>query len=413
MTHKLKTLNKKNKTALVVTALFAVIGAGILIFANAATPPQTGTVTTLAGGNVGFSLSPASGTFGASTNVAGTINVNAGTSEISTVDVKLSYDTAKLDFVSIDGSGGAFSTCTENSGGGGTASLVCTKLGGSVNGTQKVGNVTFKTKTVAGAASVSFAGSSHVWSYAASPADLWNGVATAATYTVSIPSSGGGGGGGTGGSGGTPTTPTTTTTPKTTTGGSSTPTTTAPTATGTENVTTTTSGGQVIVKLVDDKGAPITGISVSLGTLSAITDSYGLANFSGVVAGTYTVSAKTDKGQAKVKIQVKADSPTTAQQFQLQVKPKSMIILYVVIAVGVIAAVVAGGVAFVRQQRKSKFNRSHGLGNSAVIFDANSSAPSPVEQAPIIAPQPPATKGPEGSIITPSAEAPKSDDTPS
>ncbi len=175
MTNKLKTTNKKTKSIIIVTALFAVIGAGILIFANAA----TGTAT--------LSLTPNSGSYDISSNFTLGIYANSGTTAASTVDVKLSYDATKLDYVSVDGTGGAFTTCTENSGGAGTVSLVCALLGNSVSGNQKVGNVTFKAKVGTGTTPVSFAAGSHIWSYAASPVDLWNGVTTGGTYTLTTP----------------------------------------------------------------------------------------------------------------------------------------------------------------------------------------------------------------------------------
>lgn len=175
MKNKIKSTSKRTKSIIIITGLFAVIGVALLIFANAA----TGTAT--------LSLTPASGSYDISTNFTLGIYENSGTLEASTVDVKLTYDATKLDFVSVDGTGGAFTTCTENSGGVGTVSLVCAKLGGSVIGSQKVGNVTFKAKVGTGTTAVSFAANSHIYSYAASPVELWNGVTTGGTYTLTTP----------------------------------------------------------------------------------------------------------------------------------------------------------------------------------------------------------------------------------
>lgn len=175
MTTKLKTTSKKTKSIIIVTALFAVIGAGLLIFANAA----TGTAT--------LSLSPASRSADIGTNFTLGIYENSGTVAASTVDVKLTYDATKLDFVSVDGVGGAFTTCTEATGAAGSVSLVCALLGSSVTGNQKVGNVTFKAKVGTGTTPVSFAANSHIYEYSATLTDLWNGVTTGGTYTLTTP----------------------------------------------------------------------------------------------------------------------------------------------------------------------------------------------------------------------------------
>lgn len=436
MTNKIKPTSNKSKSIIIVTALFAVVGAIMLIFANAATPTQTGTVTTLATGGTALSLTPASGSYDVSTNFTLGIYENSSTAEVSTADVKLSYDATKLDFVSVDGSGGAFSNCIENTGGSGTVSLVCSKLGGSVTGSQKIGNVTFKAKVGSGSTAVNFAASSHVWSYASTPVELWNGVTTGGTYTLKTPSTGGTGGGGTGGSGGTPTTPaptssTSTPKPTTTTSGGSKSTTTStssnsnPAATSANPTIDTTyqgsTSGLVAIKVTDAQGKPLAGVSVTLGSFSAVSDSSGIASFSGIAQGKYTVAVKTDKGETKSKIDVKAATNAgEVQQFTLQVKPKSMIVYYAIIGAGILAVLAIAGVFLKKWQQKSKFNRSHGLSNSAVVFDASSSVHNPqtnsIDQGPIVTPTPASppvppiaqTKGPEGSIITPnSSSAPK------
>lgn len=357
MTNKLKTSKgKKKNIILVVIALFAVIGAGLIIYSNAATPTQPSSVTTLAGGPASLSLNPASGNFASGTTIAAGIYVDSGSAEVSTVDVKLNYDTTKLDFVSIDGSGGALSTCTENTGGSGNASLVCTKLGGSITGNQKIGNVNFRTKVNSGISAVSFSANSHVYAYAATLTELWNGDTSGGSYTL--------------GSTTTPPTGTgTTTTPTTSGGGSSTPT--SGSSGGSKTTPkTTTSGGSSPTSSSATPTTTVDGVPVTDDTSSA----------GGTVATTSATKLNTNA-----------------------------IIMYAAIVGGVIVLVSASGVTFARLQRKKKFNRAHGIGNTAVVFDANTSVHNPqtnsIDQGPIVAPSAPSapaqTNGPQGNIITP------------
>lgn len=368
MANKLKSIKKKKLNILIIVALFVVVGAGLIIYSNAATPTiQTQTATTLANGPASLKLNPASGAYSSGATIDAGIYVDSGTSEISTVDVKLNYDTTKMDFVSIDGTGGSFSTCTEATGGSGNASLVCTKLGGFVSGNQKIGNVKFRTKVNTGTSAVNFSSSSHVYAYAATLTEMWNGETAGGTYTLGTTTGGGGSGGGgttppTSGGGGGTTTPTTgtsggsKTTPKTTTTTPSTPSGSSPATPNTTPVDTSSPTGDSSV------GTPET------------------------TASTSTTPKKLDT---------------------------NTIIIYAAVIGGGIAILSASGVAFTKMQRKNKYNRAHGITNSAVVFDANSSVHNPqtnsIDQGPMIAPTAPATpktppvetKGPEGNIITP------------
>ena len=150
-------------------------------------------------------------------------------------------------------------------------------------------------------------------------------------------------------------------------------------------------------------------MTVKLNDATAVTDSNGIANFLGVAAGKYTVLVESDKGNAKSTIEVVEGSSELVQEFQLQIKPQSPILMYGLIGGAVLAVLAVGAVVFSRISKRSKFNNAHGLGNTAVVFDTNK-APSPgVDKGAIVTPQKPVatapaseeTKGPEGNMITP------------
>lgn len=148
-----------------------------------------------AAGNASFTLSPSSGSYDKNTNFALTVYENSGSEQVNAVDAKLVYDQSKLQFVGVSTSGSPFDFCTEKTGGSGTVSIVCAKLGGSVSGQQQVGKVTFKARVGSGTTSVSFGGNSHIVRSADSE-DIWNGNTSGGTYNLKSSSTGGGSSGG-------------------------------------------------------------------------------------------------------------------------------------------------------------------------------------------------------------------------
>ncbi|MCA9344891.1 hypothetical protein KC946_03575 [Candidatus Saccharibacteria bacterium] len=440
----LQHMTLKKYMALMVVGLFAAIGASFLIFSQAATPNNAN----VASGTASLTLSPSSGSYNVGSNVAMAIYENSGSQEVSTIDVRITYDASKFDFVSVNNSGGAFDRIFENSGGNGKVSLVVSKFGSGTTGNQKVGNVTFKAKAAVSGSTIKFGTDSKIVTFAATPTNVWSGNTVGGSYTVK--SSGGG------------TDPTPTPTPSSGGGssGSSTPKTSTPSSgsgsssnsgssssgsgssapsnaatPSTEPVTGSSQGGEtesISIKVTDADGLAVAGATVVLKDVTAITDSNGIARYFGVTPGSYTISVTTDKGEVKKKITVKdTNGSTTPQEFDLAVKPKSPIIQYLIYAgIGVLAlaGLTALYVMFNKLQKKARFRRTHGLDTKkAVVFDSKSSSKptSPVAQGPMVnfdtkpsapKPQPAAPKTPDpeskseptpGNVITPNGDSTK------
>ncbi len=367
---KIKKANKKSVTIIVVTLLFAVVGASLLIFTKAA----TGTAT--------YSISPSTGSYNIGTDFTVSIFENSGTVPVAGADAFLTYDATKLDFVSVNTTGGVFTDCPTNSsapnptGGNGTVKISCIKFGSTFTGNQKIGNVTFRPKVGTGSTSITFAANSAI--YDESVSNVWNGVTTGGTFTygtTSTPPPGSGG----------------TTTPPPTSGGGSTSTPTSGTSGGSKATPkSTTSGGS------SSSPAPTSNPTTTSGT------------------GTPTT------------VDTSADSTDTVATTTPQKLNTNAIVMYAAVIGGAIAVVSVSGVAFAKVQRKNKFNRAHGMGkNSAVVFDANNSVHNPqtnsIDQGPMVMPSAPAqsatpaapiqpithTSSPQqGSIITPDNKPP-------
>lgn len=166
----------KIELRLIAIIVFAVIGAAILILTRAAT------------GSASFSFVTASPNVNINQNISIEIYENSLTEQVAAVDVKLSFDPAKFTFVSIDGNG-VFTNCFENIGNAttGTASLVCSKLGASFTGNQKIGTLVLTAKVGSGSSTVSIASGSHIYKNDGIPTDLWNGVLTSTTINFLTP----------------------------------------------------------------------------------------------------------------------------------------------------------------------------------------------------------------------------------
>ncbi len=343
---------KKNKiSALLVVLVFAVVGAALLVFTNAA-PPSGSTASS------GFSLSPNSASKAKDSTFAIDIYVNSGSDPVASVEVQLSYDAAKLQYVSIEPNGGALPDCFGKTGGSGTASMSCLKTGAPfpTGANLKVGTVTFKALSGSGTTSLSFAANSHIWKADGIPTEMWNGVTTGGTYTLTggtttnPPTTGGGTGGSGSSSGGSTgsTTPKTTTssgspssTPKTTTstgqssGGQSSSATPAPTTTETQSTQPNT-GYAVAIKVADPNGKIVTGAQVKLDSMTAITDASGIASFVNVTAGKHKISISSKAGKLSKQINVLAATTTNeVQLYDLKLK-KPFPYIYILILPGLI-----------------------------------------------------------------------------
>ena len=191
MSRKFKFDYSQNRRLLsvVVVLVLSVVGASLLVFSKAAT------------GTSSFRLTPSSGSYPINTNFTVGVYVNT-TDSINTVDPQIAYDATKLDFVSISTTGNVFPTCLQNSGGNGIVQINCGVSGSTVTGNNlKVADVTFKARVGSGTTNLSFAANSFI--FKGDAINVWDGVTTGGTYTLTGSGGTGGSGGSGGGSGGT------------------------------------------------------------------------------------------------------------------------------------------------------------------------------------------------------------------
>src|SRR5262249_41924482 len=109
-------------------------------------------------------LTPASGTVLNGNTVDVAIHENSDTKTVNAVQANLTYDPAKLQFVSISSAGTAFPLVAQSTGGSGTVQIARAITGGSapVSGDQLVATVTFKAIVGGTTAAVSFGSGSAV-----------------------------------------------------------------------------------------------------------------------------------------------------------------------------------------------------------------------------------------------------------
>ena len=133
--------------------------------------------TSYAAGSAAFSLSPASGT--EDNNSTFSVGIYENGTSVNVVTANLSYDTSKLQFVSIDSSASAF---TSDAGSSSTSISRYVPAGGTVSGSAEVAVVNFKAISDSGSAVVTVGTSgSHI---ASSGTDQWNGSSVSGSYTL-------------------------------------------------------------------------------------------------------------------------------------------------------------------------------------------------------------------------------------
>lgn len=144
MSSRLKRVTFSNPLFLVFYALVFSIGAYFLIRSFAA-PPATPSIY----------LTPSTQTLAANTNFTVEVRASSGAAAVNAVQANLSYPAALLDLVSIDTTSSAFSVEAEQIGENGTIRIArghTTPLTGDV----RIANITFRTKTSGGTATVNF-----------------------------------------------------------------------------------------------------------------------------------------------------------------------------------------------------------------------------------------------------------------
>lgn len=182
----LHALKEKKRPKLVVVAVIAVIGVAALIFAKAATPTAT------------LSLTPSSGTYNNGSTITMGVYEDSGTNQASAVDIGLVYDTTKLQYVSTDTTGSSFTLASPAAASGGT--LVVTSYvnpgtipSGNLVGKQLIATVNFKVLVGTGSTNITFlkeaasaTSKSAVYLYKTTT-NMWDGVTTAGSYTLTTP----------------------------------------------------------------------------------------------------------------------------------------------------------------------------------------------------------------------------------
>lgn len=102
-----------------------------------------------------FYLTPTVGTYSNGSTVTVTVRENSYGIPINAIQADLTYDSAKLQFVSSVVSGSNLDNSIQNTGGSGTISIALAKMGSSVTGDQLVSVLTF-TAIGTGRAAISF-----------------------------------------------------------------------------------------------------------------------------------------------------------------------------------------------------------------------------------------------------------------
>ena len=368
---------------------------------------------TEAAGTASLTLSPSSGSHKGGDTITLTVTENSGSTAMNTVEADLSFDASKLQFVSASGAGTSFSNLSAT-GTSSTAKIVSytspVSLGGpgSLTGSHAIGTVTLKVKTVSASnsTSVTFADSSGIAS-AADSSDIWDHSPTGATFSLTAPASGGG----------TTNNTKTTTTKKTTTTTTGTKVSTTTAATQKANpaapvaasvITSSSSNYLVTVKVVDTKDRVVSGASVTLDGKTSKTDSTGLAGFSNIPAGNYTVSVKSGKVQGKATINVSSDQPTNvAQQFEVKTKPRLNVALYGGIAAAVVVLIIVlvlwrGGMAG-KLPKLGNHNLDAASGPAPTVVSTSGSGGNMITPAPT---PPPAAPAPDNNLVKPTVITP-------
>lgn len=175
-------IHKKSRKVYIIlfVILFALIGVYTIV------------VTRAAGSGI-VSLTPANNVVNLGETVTVTVMADSQTVPVNAVQADLTYDTTKLDFVSIDAAGSAYGLAVESNGGAGKVSIVraitTSSTTGSLTpltGNQKVATVTFRTKSV-GSTAIQVATSSLLLSHAESKNIITDRINSTITTTDKTP----------------------------------------------------------------------------------------------------------------------------------------------------------------------------------------------------------------------------------
>ncbi len=375
MKMKRKSVQNKKTKALIFVVGFAIVGAIILIFANAATPTAN------------FSLSPSSSSVVIGTDVTVGVYEDSLLQSINAVSVKMSYNSSQLTFKTISLTGSAFSGCLTATGNDstGTVDLVCYMAPPSnLTGKKLAATVIFTAKASSGSATISFVNESASNSRIAQSGtgnNIWNGNTTGTTLTlkpVAINPPAGGGTTTNPPAGGT-TTPTTST-PTTSKPTTPTTSTTKPTTTPSSGVTTSpaselipvaaanATGKVVSIYVSDANSRAVAGAKVTLGSKTYLTDATGVASFGDVKPGSYTVKIVSTNGTASKSVTVTAVSQDgTAQKVEVILKKSNNYIKLGIIGLGAVFVLAGAGMVFKRRKMSRMMSFPSGSASEVVV----------------------------------------------
>lgn len=298
---------------------------GLLAFAGVAQGAGSATLT----------LVPASASYHNGDPFTVTIH-EYSTDAINAVEADLTYDSTKLQFVSLSTTG-SFDLIGPTSGGNGSVKIPVAKSNTSLTGDQVVGTISFTvTSSTPGSTNISFASTSSI-RRTSDTADVWNGVTTGSTVTIATASSGGGV---------TPTPAPSPTAPSTKTK-STTTTSTAPSTTTTTShpvSSTATTGYLVAIKVTDSSNKPVVGAKVTIEGATFETEPNGIASFNNVAGGSHTVTVQTSTGKTTQTITVDSNGANLqVQQFGIKVAGSRQQNYFWIIALVIALLVISGG----------------------------------------------------------------------
>jgi len=312
-------------------------------------------------GSVPMTLSPSSGSYTVGSTITVNVYENSGSTGINTFEADLTYNSSVLQlntdssYTYINKSDFSFDAPEAS-----TGNLICLgggDMGGTVTGNVMLATIQFKA-IAAGTASVSFLGQGNGCAAAGTGTalltvingnqteNLWNGTTSAGTFTITNPPTS------TSGSKSSSSTSSSSTASKSSTSSSSTNSTPNKSSSSAASSTTTTLSSAlpvntlVSIKVVDSKGNPLDNVKVNLNsTISALTNSSGIASFIGVNPGNYTATINVNGQTSSQFIAVKGVTSYGVQQFELHaaaVTPNkddltaiiTIIIILLIVAVG-------------------------------------------------------------------------------
>lgn len=343
-----------------------------------------------AAGTATLVLGTASGSYEKNKTFSIVITENSYSEAVNVVEADFTYDQAKLQFVSADGSGSDFDFPIASSGGSGTIQIARgVSAGGTVTGVKKFATLNF-TAIETGSAVVVFAGSSAVIR-PSDGANIWNGSTVGGTYTITAPAPAA--------------TPSTTTTPAATAKTTPAPVVVTPAASpviindqpvpATANVSD--DGYLIAIQVFEKGGLPIAGALVKLDNKASKTDVKGVATFANIKPGEHTVKVSGKES----KVTVVAGDKKAVQYFAVKgTKPFKFAVSKLGLTIAIIVAACAAVFAALVVRRR--------IVQRCGIQGQGTTMPQSVPPLTTEVSQPPAV----GTVLTPQQPAASDEQTP-